>query len=154
MLLSDRAGPSPPPPAILTLHLLSDRLPLLPLTPPPPHTHTQDDILLPTTTPREALQFAAALRLPTPHFTKQQQAAAVDRLIDGMKLEHCADTLVRHREAHTLSTRHGPPVVSCFHCLYPVCLHTGWLRHTCVNGRGAPLALSLPVRRLSPTAAL
>jgi hypothetical protein len=54
----------------------------------------QDDILLPTTTPREALQFAAALRLPTPHYTKQQQAAAVDRLIDGMKLEHCADTMV------------------------------------------------------------
>lgn len=54
----------------------------------------QDDVLLPTTTPREALQFAAALRLPTPHYTKQQQAVAVDRLIDGMKLEHCADTLV------------------------------------------------------------
>jgi ABC-type multidrug transport system ATPase subunit len=54
----------------------------------------QDDILLPTTTPREALQFAAALRLPTPNYTKQQQQAAVARLIDGMKLEHCADTLV------------------------------------------------------------
>lgn len=61
----------------------------------PYRTPTQDDILLPTTTPREALQFAAALRLPTPHHTKQQQAAAVERLIDGMKLENCADTMVR-----------------------------------------------------------
>jgi ABC-type multidrug transport system ATPase subunit len=62
---------------------------------PPPAPRLQDDILLPTTTPREALQFAAALRLPTPHYTRQQQAAAVETLIDGMKLENCADTLVR-----------------------------------------------------------
>lgn len=68
---------------------------LSPTLTPSPSPLLQDDILLPTTTPREALQFAAALRLPTPYHTQQQQEAAVLRLIDGMKLENCADTLVR-----------------------------------------------------------
>lgn len=54
----------------------------------------QEDALLATTTPREALTFAAALRLPSPTFTQQQRAAAVDDLLLGMRLLRCADTLV------------------------------------------------------------
>jgi ABC-type multidrug transport system ATPase subunit len=62
---------------------------------PPTHTHTQDDVLLPTTTPREALAFTAALRLPgRSAAARQQRAAAVQGMLAGMALTHCADTLV------------------------------------------------------------
>jgi len=53
----------------------------------------QDDMLLATTTANEALSFAAALRLPS--CSHEQRRAAVNDLLQGMKLQHCADTLVR-----------------------------------------------------------
>eukprot|EP00775_Hariotina_reticulata_P006153 gene6153-6390_t len=52
----------------------------------------QDDMLLATTTAEEALTFAAALRLSS--CTHQQRKAAVNELLKGMKLQHCAGTLV------------------------------------------------------------
>jgi ABC-type multidrug transport system ATPase subunit len=52
----------------------------------------QDDMLLATTTANEALSFAAALRLPS--CSQEQRRAAVNDLLQGMKLQHCADTLV------------------------------------------------------------
>lgn len=53
-------------------------------------------MLLPTTTPREALTFAAALRLPGSSVAaKAARAAAVQGLLEGMCLQQCADTLVR-----------------------------------------------------------
>jgi ABC-type multidrug transport system ATPase subunit len=62
-----------------------------------------DDVLLPTATAREALDFAAALCLPhsgpfpPPHTAHAQQCAARDRvqeLLSSMRLSSCADTLV------------------------------------------------------------
>jgi hypothetical protein len=56
----------------------------------------QDDVLLPTSTPREALAFTAALRLPGHSAAaRQARAAAVQGMLAGMALTHCADTLVR-----------------------------------------------------------
>jgi hypothetical protein len=53
-------------------------------------------VLLPTSTPREALAFTAALRLPGHSAAaRHARAAAVQGMLAGMALTHCADTLVR-----------------------------------------------------------
>ncbi|KAI9776803.1 MAG: hypothetical protein M1839_009354 [Geoglossum umbratile] len=53
----------------------------------------QEDVLLPTLTVRETLQYAADLRLPPPS-TKEERSAAVDRVIMELGLKECADTKI------------------------------------------------------------
>lgn len=53
---------------------------------------TQEDIMYETLTPRENLTFAAAFILPSlPHAKRQQ---AVEDIIEKLKLQKCADTVV------------------------------------------------------------
>jgi len=52
----------------------------------------QQDILLPTLTVRETLQYAADLRLPAT--TKIERSAAVDRVILELGLKECANTKI------------------------------------------------------------
>lgn len=52
----------------------------------------QDDFLMATATPREALTFSAKLRLPE-HFTAQQITDKVNFLITALGIEDCADTI-------------------------------------------------------------
>ena len=53
----------------------------------------QDDSLLATSTPKEALNFSAQLRLPST--TSQDEIAKlVDALIIDLGLENCADTMI------------------------------------------------------------
>eukprot|EP00299_Pterocystis_sp_00344_P019145 c9525_g1_i2.p1 GENE.c9525_g1_i2~~c9525_g1_i2.p1 ORF type:complete len:598 (+),score=129.97 c9525_g1_i2:51-1844(+) len=53
----------------------------------------QDDALFPTLTPREALRFSAALRIPN-SISKQQKESLVSSMIVELGLEKCADTLI------------------------------------------------------------
>lgn len=52
----------------------------------------QDDCLMPTATPREALAFSARLRLPST-FTDDQITEKVNNLLKALGIEECADTL-------------------------------------------------------------
>ena len=53
----------------------------------------QDDIVLGTLSVRENLQFSANLRLPA-HLTRQQRRERVDRVIEELGLQACANTKV------------------------------------------------------------
>jgi ABC-type multidrug transport system ATPase subunit len=53
----------------------------------------QDDSLMATATPREALMFSARLRLP-PSTTKEEMEAIVERLLVDLGLESCADVMI------------------------------------------------------------
>eukprot|EP00968_Pinguiococcus_pyrenoidosus_P021599 scaffold2850_cov235-Pinguiococcus_pyrenoidosus.AAC.12 len=53
----------------------------------------QDDALMPTTTPRDALNFSARLRLPSSMPTEETDAL-VGELLRELGLEDCADTLI------------------------------------------------------------
>ena len=53
----------------------------------------QDDSLLPTATPREALLFSAALRSPS-NVTVEQLHTLVNQVLAALGLEDCADTLI------------------------------------------------------------
>lgn len=52
----------------------------------------QEDFLMATTTPREALTFSATLRLPS-HYTTEQITKKVEDLIHALGIEDCADTI-------------------------------------------------------------
>ena len=52
----------------------------------------QDDFLMPTATPREALTFSAKLRLPG-SITEEQIQEKVNSLLKALGIEECADTL-------------------------------------------------------------
>ncbi|KAH6896698.1 P-loop containing nucleoside triphosphate hydrolase protein [Thelonectria olida] len=62
----------------------------------------QQDVLLPTLTVRETLQYAADLRLPssTPH---QQRLTVVDEVIRELGLKECADTRIGNSQHHGCS---------------------------------------------------
>ena len=53
----------------------------------------QQDVLLPTLTVRETLQYAADLRLPPPS-TEGERRAAVDSVIMELGLKECAETRI------------------------------------------------------------
>ncbi len=53
----------------------------------------QDDAHMKTVTPREAVQFSASLRLPST-MTPEDIRALVNRTIQELGLESCADTMV------------------------------------------------------------
>lgn len=53
----------------------------------------QDDALMATATPREALYFSANMRLP-PDTPKQTLEALVDKMLNDLGLSECADVLV------------------------------------------------------------
>ncbi len=53
----------------------------------------QDDVVMGTLTVRENLHFSAALRLPS-HMTRQQRKERVERVIDELKLQQCANSKV------------------------------------------------------------
>lgn len=53
----------------------------------------QDDSLLPTATPREALLFSAALRSPS-NATTEELHTLVNQVLSALGLEDCADTLI------------------------------------------------------------
>ena len=53
----------------------------------------QDDSLMPTATPREALEFSAHLRLP-PSTTNEEIKTLVEKTIVDLGLENCADVMI------------------------------------------------------------
>jgi ABC-type multidrug transport system ATPase subunit len=53
----------------------------------------QDDLMLETQTPRETIAFSAALRLPA-SIGRAEHKALVDTIIQVLRLERCADTLI------------------------------------------------------------
>jgi ABC-type multidrug transport system ATPase subunit len=53
----------------------------------------QDDALMPTSTPLEALAFSASLRLP-PSTSKEEIKTLVDKLIEDLGLSDCKDTMI------------------------------------------------------------
>ena len=53
----------------------------------------QDDALMATATPREALTFSASLRLP-PTTTKADILELVEAMLEELGLENCADTMI------------------------------------------------------------
>ncbi len=53
----------------------------------------QDDVVMGTLTVRENLSFSAALRLPS-HMTRQQRKERVEKVIEELRLEQCADSKV------------------------------------------------------------
>lgn len=53
----------------------------------------QDDSLMPTATPREALRFSANLRLPST-LTADEIEDKVDRLLADLGLTECADVII------------------------------------------------------------
>lgn len=53
----------------------------------------QDDLVLETQTPRETIAFSASLRLPTSVSSKERREL-VNAIIEVLKLERCADTLI------------------------------------------------------------
>jgi ABC-type multidrug transport system ATPase subunit len=60
----------------------------------------QDDILLPTMTPREVFTFAANLRL---NLSNEEKVARVEKIIEELDLSNCADTRVGSTEIRGLS---------------------------------------------------
>ncbi len=54
----------------------------------------QDDCLVPTATPREALTFAAILRLPFHTFDTKAITIMVSNTIEELGIEQCADTMI------------------------------------------------------------
>jgi ABC-type multidrug transport system ATPase subunit len=52
---------------------------------------TQDDALMATATPREALMFSANMRLATP---KKTLESLVDKILDDLGLVECADVII------------------------------------------------------------
>lgn len=55
---------------------------------------TQQDSLVSTSTPREALLFSAALRLPRGKYRTPELSALVIHTLQELSIEHCADTLI------------------------------------------------------------
>jgi ABC-type multidrug transport system ATPase subunit len=53
----------------------------------------QDDSLMATSTPREALRFSATLRLPST-FSSAEIEAKVDKLLLDLGLTDCADVII------------------------------------------------------------
>ena len=53
----------------------------------------QDDSLMQTATPREALMFSANMRLP-PNTPRAELVATVDRLLEDLGIMECADVLI------------------------------------------------------------
>lgn len=53
----------------------------------------QDDALMATATPREALMFSATMRLP-PDTPKERLVAIVDKLLTDLGLMECADVYI------------------------------------------------------------
>lgn len=53
----------------------------------------QDDALMPTATPREALRFSASLRLPSTT-SDQEIDGIVDNLLDALGISSCADVMI------------------------------------------------------------
>ena len=53
----------------------------------------QDDALMSTATPREALMFSANMRLP-PTTPKEQLVALVEKLLNDLGLLECADVMI------------------------------------------------------------
>jgi ATP-binding cassette subfamily G (WHITE) protein 2 len=53
----------------------------------------QDDFVLATATPREALTFSARLRLPS-SWTEEAIRKKVETLIKNLGIENCADTMI------------------------------------------------------------
>jgi ABC-type multidrug transport system ATPase subunit len=53
----------------------------------------QDDALMATATPREALMFSANMRLP-PDTPRESLVALVDKLLADLGLTECADVLI------------------------------------------------------------
>lgn len=51
-----------------------------------------EDALFPTLTPRESLTYAARLRLP--HITEAERTVKINKLVKGLKISTCADTLI------------------------------------------------------------
>ncbi|KAH7143644.1 P-loop containing nucleoside triphosphate hydrolase protein [Dactylonectria macrodidyma] len=62
----------------------------------------QQDILLPTLTVRETLQYAADLRLPS-SITKEQRLTVVEEVIRELGLKECADTRIGNSQHHGCS---------------------------------------------------
>ncbi|KAI5458646.1 P-loop containing nucleoside triphosphate hydrolase protein [Mariannaea sp. PMI_226] len=62
----------------------------------------QQDVLLPTLTVRETLQYAADLRLPS-STTREQRLRVVDEVIRELGLKECADTRIGNSEHHGCS---------------------------------------------------
>ncbi|KAF7552513.1 hypothetical protein G7Z17_g4249 [Cylindrodendrum hubeiense] len=62
----------------------------------------QQDILLPTLTVRETLQYAADLRLP-PSITKDQRMIVVEEVIRELGLKECANTRIGNSQHHGCS---------------------------------------------------
>mmetsp|Transcript_73830 Transcript_73830/g.196542 ORF Transcript_73830/g.196542 Transcript_73830/m.196542 type:complete len:235 (+) Transcript_73830:89-793(+) len=54
---------------------------------------TQEDCLCPTATPREAIELSARLRLP-PSVTAEERRQLVNEVIEVLRLEKCADTMI------------------------------------------------------------
>ena len=53
----------------------------------------QDDALMATATPREAIMFSANMRMP-PDTSKDKLVALVDKLLDDLGLTVCADVII------------------------------------------------------------
>lgn len=53
----------------------------------------QDDSLMPTATPREALRFSAHLRLPS-GLTSDEIESRVDKLLKALGLTDCCDVII------------------------------------------------------------
>jgi ABC-type multidrug transport system ATPase subunit/ABC-type multidrug transport system permease subunit len=61
-----------------------------------------EDSLFATLTPRESMTFAARLRLP--HLTDVERTTKINKLLKGLKLETCADTLVGDERTKGISS--------------------------------------------------
>jgi len=53
----------------------------------------QDDALMATATPREAIMFSANMRMP-PNTSKEKLVALVDKLLEDLGLTVCADVII------------------------------------------------------------
>ena len=62
----------------------------------------QEDILCGTQTPREALTFSAALRLPK-HIPLEEKTSIVETMLTELRLQECADRLIGDRMIRGIS---------------------------------------------------
>jgi len=63
----------------------------------------QEDVVFPSLTVREALTFAARLRLPAGEGGREHQAARVEEIIALLKMSKCADTRIGDSDARGVS---------------------------------------------------